>query len=470
MAGNSGQATATEDDEWEYEYDEKETEDFYVTLDLTTHVSPAARRQFPDRPKPDLESQQSKNSRKRRHGRGRARRKEAEDFLRNRRTSDAAEDVDNPDDEAAEDEDVEVEVEEDAEDEEPQPRRKRPARPRETNPHNAQISVSDKHIQILELHSDNPIIAVDKRAFSCHWASSVGTDMLFEAPANRDLSPPRPGKQDNTNAEDAKLVALTRSRLVAKPVNLTVKSNEDMSERVPVVHAAQVEMITPSVKPTRARGPKKHHITQSRQDQKSFLERLSTARRNKGEDPWVPWNVHELNLPEEERPRRAAMLEANDQVAPQQGDSVGEESDIDTSGGWRRYAGALADLTVSRGQDGAGHGEGSSCKRRRGFRGATQHAAQQFTDGERVNVERDRGVDTQPSVPYTRQRLRTDEEQNETGQFTETIDEEADERIDENGAVEPSNDRLDSTPTVEESVQAGQDEIDNTVEVDMVDM
>ena len=35
----------SDESEWEYEYDDNETDDFYFTLDLTTHVPPVLARE-----------------------------------------------------------------------------------------------------------------------------------------------------------------------------------------------------------------------------------------------------------------------------------------------------------------------------------------------------------------------------------------------------------------------------------------
>lgn len=70
-------------------------------------------------------------------------------------------------------------------------------------------------VQILELHSKNPLISYNGQVYSCTWGRTIGTDLVLA----------RPGTLDETiepvlRGESFDVISVSRTKLVGKPVVL----------------------------------------------------------------------------------------------------------------------------------------------------------------------------------------------------------------------------------------------------------
>lgn len=165
-------------------------------------------------------------------------------------------------------------------------------------------------LQILELHSDNPLVSYQNKLYSCYWADALGTDLLFTTRSGND----RP--QSAVYSTDSfSLLAATRARLIGRPVQMTARStagalkptlesdgidsrnNTDSSS----LNAA-AEVAAPA---TQVRSSK------SRQGQARFLERLAAVKAARGERDAVLANVGKTPMLERGRRRRAGGLKAS---------------------------------------------------------------------------------------------------------------------------------------------------------------
>ncbi|KAI9658648.1 MAG: hypothetical protein M1821_002208 [Bathelium mastoideum] len=121
-------------------------------------------------------------------------------------------------------------------------------------------SVKDD-IQITDLHTTHPLVAYKKQIYTCDWASTLGTDMLFCRPSEAGPQPADP---------PSRLVATTSAKLVAKPVEVKPKSTKLYMnpEPAPSVTDAQEDGVT-----QRARS----------QRQTDFSEKLQAIKLQRGE-------------------------------------------------------------------------------------------------------------------------------------------------------------------------------------------
>lgn len=138
-------------------------------------------------------------------------------------------------------------------------------------------------IQVLDLHSDNPVISYKGRIFSGTWARNIGTELVFGAHdevAERGLPYLRalPGGVD--------LMAASSARILTTPADLRPKTRGD-------------GMVSKSVvKPVRRQGPDRYKWMRKdtgieipimfdkhgrRKPQARFLENLMAIKRSKGE-------------------------------------------------------------------------------------------------------------------------------------------------------------------------------------------
>ena len=155
----------------------------------------------------------------------------------------------------------------------------------------------EDRIQILDLHTRNPMISYQNQIYSCQWTDTIGTDILLTPPDSAIPIPPQhkyPGFS---------IQAMTRLKLVGQPVQLiprvetrnankTVPSEETSSVSTPAVPAPSEEPSStpPNAFPPqsqqshpRTRIPIKPSDSRSRQNQARFLERLMEAKASKGE-------------------------------------------------------------------------------------------------------------------------------------------------------------------------------------------
>jgi hypothetical protein len=175
----------------------------------------------------------------------------------------------NKDDEDAADgeeaEKDEEEVQEDQDDESDSPER----------PDNTAAQEEDEHakptnVQILDLHTSNPIVSYNGQVFSCQWAQNIGTELLF-TPHDKSSSLPilrnLPGNVD--------LLAASSARITSEPVHVKPKA----SVRKPLPSARPRQSASQISLPNNASVQKR--------SQASFLEKLIEIKEAKGEEDLV---------------------------------------------------------------------------------------------------------------------------------------------------------------------------------------
>jgi len=245
-----GESEGATHSEWEYEYDPNETEDFYFTLDLTTHV-------------PDAQNSKESSRNGKVNGRGKQVAEHAALDSRSSATpgrqftSDAIE--------------------------------------------NGELEDSNERsktgkLQFLNLHTREPLIRLDDGVYSCYWMTDLGTQFYVSRPGVAE-NPLRPG-----NVLD--VIGISQVRLIGKPVTLTPLGEEGGkdSEGTLKTSAINVEDVgldsqrpapTPSDFSTLRPGqpiiiPRDRIKDEAMGAQASFLERLSAVKLKKGENDIIP--------------------------------------------------------------------------------------------------------------------------------------------------------------------------------------
>jgi hypothetical protein len=220
-----------EDDEWEYEYDEAETEDFYIPVDLS-----------------NVPSAQVPVNAERKQGHP--------TLLKSRlRALNAA-------------------------------RGQLP----DTTTEDRSTSTQDKdtatmgEVQITGLHTANPLLMYNGQLLSCHWTSTIGTEMMFTRPQAEvgDLGEPL------RSLPSVDLLSLGTAKLIAKVGRL--RPRDDVYERKDDVEATGVAVndaennldgaVTPSSTAPVNTPPTS---TNSPSAPSSFIARLNEAKARRGE-------------------------------------------------------------------------------------------------------------------------------------------------------------------------------------------
>lgn len=178
-----------------------------------------------------------------------------------------------------------------APDEEQAPRDKGKQRPDTgiNNPHspeeqsaNFPVGGQDQEVpkvQILDLHTENPVVSYNGSLFSCQWASNIGTELLF---TSRDRNNHLPALRHLP--KDVDLLAASSIRLISKPVDAQPR----FAHR-PKLATSDV-WVDPSISIPVGKG-----ASDQRKDQARFLERLTEIKEIKGETDEVTINARKRN-------------------------------------------------------------------------------------------------------------------------------------------------------------------------------
>ncbi|KAF3401628.1 hypothetical protein F1880_010104 [Penicillium rolfsii] len=170
-------ATDSGEDEWEYEYHETETESFYLNLDLSSvhgPIRPTRRRQQQEEdtitPTPNPPQ---------------------ENAFENTTTSEAFTPLDTTDSEA----------------------------------------LTNERIQILGLHTCNPIVSYCDQLFSCTWADQIGTELIFAHPdahPNDTSTPGQPFPAPLLQGPSFELLAANSVKILGRKANITSSASSGL--------------------------------------------------------------------------------------------------------------------------------------------------------------------------------------------------------------------------------------------------
>jgi hypothetical protein len=214
-----------DEDEWEYEYDDNETEDFYIPIDLANvpsvqgalGISGPTQKGNPRLLKTKLRALN-------------AERREAESNLAVQHIEDADESIGN--------------------------------------------------VQIIGLHTDNPLMMYNNQLLSCEWNKTIGTDLIFSKPTSATGQSDEPLRV----LPSVDLLASGSARLVARVAQMRPK--DDLFNDVPNPQEQEPSGMkeNPSavaeaeLQPTTA-----VEATAARPAPSSFLERLNQIKAKRGE-------------------------------------------------------------------------------------------------------------------------------------------------------------------------------------------
>lgn len=252
----SAPAVEKDDSEWEYEYHETETESFYVTLDIS---SAADYNKLPANKKKKLDSSPPKSSQP-------TTLPEAQD------NAGPSEPPEAPVPETPASMDVDPNLEQVEED--------------------TPLPGPNDRIQILDLHTQNPLISYRNQLYSCEWTSTLGTDILLTAP-NPDF--PHPVLREKP---DVSVLATSSVKLMGRPAQLVsrLRAEEAQPSTTPAADTplASAQPTNPD-NPTPVKIPLGATPTRARQNQANFLERLMAIKAKKGEKDSVTVYTQKVN-------------------------------------------------------------------------------------------------------------------------------------------------------------------------------
>jgi hypothetical protein len=132
-------------------------------------------------------------------------------------------------------------------------------------------------LQILDVHSDNPILAYYGQVYSCKWADAIGTSMFF---AKSGAAKPTHITATNSGFDS---LGTTRIKLVGQKVKLTKKPSDDDS---------QAENDEPNAKSSQETAGVSTPQPQTREEkQTAFLEKMKAIQQRRSNSFALQANV-----------------------------------------------------------------------------------------------------------------------------------------------------------------------------------
>ncbi|KAJ5585389.1 uncharacterized protein N7459_005189 [Penicillium hispanicum] len=221
-------------DEWEYEYDDSETETFYLNLDLTSL-----------------------------HGLIRPPRRRQEDSNSNHETPT---------------------IDANGAQHRNEPNVAHPSKDAYVPLDSAEADISSERIQIVGLHTCNPIISYYNQIFSCSWADQIGTELIFAHPdtdPDTDHTLTRPLRQ----GPGFELLAANSVKILGRKANITSGSGTGLAQDSTPNLNLEFLVETPSSHAPSSTGVPRRPGGPSHQSQ--FIQRLQSAKAAKGQSDTV---------------------------------------------------------------------------------------------------------------------------------------------------------------------------------------
>ena len=147
--------------------------------------------------------------------------------------------------------------------------------------------MSDERIQLLGLHTCNPIVSYYNQIFSCSWADQIGTELVFAHPdQDADAADPATLCPPLHQGPAFHLIAANSVKLLARKANITSSSAPPLAKPIQPSANSNTADIPPGtshddILPTVPRRP------EPPSHQAAFIQRLQALKQAKGETDTV---------------------------------------------------------------------------------------------------------------------------------------------------------------------------------------
>ncbi|KAI4221233.1 MAG: hypothetical protein L6R36_007046 [Xanthoria steineri] len=217
---------------------------------------------------------------------------------------------------------------------------------------------SQDRIQILDLHTKNPLISYHDRIYACNWASTIGTDIFLASPESL-LAASGQGEKVTPiyNSSNVSIIGTSCINLTARPTTITPRNDAPQPQPSPPTNPITETMQVPTSldpsppqpsspanpadttlappSPTQAQPhkiPLPYDAGNTSRAQASFLESLMAIKASKGETDQVTVHATKQNHGTGWRVQRrlAAELEAAELEANSSSSSSGGGDDEET--------------------------------------------------------------------------------------------------------------------------------------------
>jgi hypothetical protein len=136
----------------------------------------------------------------------------------------------------------------------------------------------ESKVQILDLHTDNPLVSYCGQMFSCHWAENIGTEFFFTKNDRKDIKERFQLMPGGVNLLGTSSVRLMSTPVKAEPRSEATGGRQGVSSRTKAGNAIKPKDLAIDVGPR----PSQRRIQQAK-----FLEDLQRVKEMRGEQDLV---------------------------------------------------------------------------------------------------------------------------------------------------------------------------------------
>lgn len=209
---------------------------------------------------------------------------------------------------------------------------------------------SSEAVQILDLHTSNPLISYQGRLYSSEWSTTLGTDILLTS----------------SQSSESPVLAATRIKLSGRPVRMIRHHGASKPSQQPPNEAVETQRTTVEPIPPPINGPNHfsdknptvprpvleipldRHASVARQNQAHFLERLSAIKAARGEQDEVTVYAKKRYTGTGWRSRQRIQkdLDADDEGEDEDTMAIGEGDDDEDQDGDREGGDQIGDAAT----------------------------------------------------------------------------------------------------------------------------
>lgn len=156
-------------------------------------------------------------------------------------------------------------------------------------------NLPNERIQILDLHTSNPIVSYYNQMFSCSWADQIGTELVFASPDSEPESNQHP--QPLHRGPSYELIAANSVKILGRKAQLASSAGSGLAQDLNFLNAGSAEPM--SSQSAETLGVPRRPAVPSHQAQ--FLNKLQQIKTAKGETDLVRTVMstrRQINMPD----------------------------------------------------------------------------------------------------------------------------------------------------------------------------
>ncbi|KAL8930449.1 MAG: hypothetical protein Q9208_000633 [Pyrenodesmia sp. 3 TL-2023] len=228
-----------------------------------------------------------------------------------------------------------------------------------------------ERIQILDLHTHNPLISYNNRIYTCTWGSTLGTDIFLASPSSISAITSQTTIRPLLNLSELSVLGTSCINLTARAATIVPKADNPQPQQTPPAPVSELPPVThPTFAPTATNGndltiptnplpkpaplkiPLNDSAPNSRRKQASFLESLMAIKTAKGETDQVTVHTKKSFQGAGWRSQRKVVEAASE--ATEQSDVIAAHNNEDEDTAMNDAVDASAGTTEQRGDDESG--------------------------------------------------------------------------------------------------------------------